>query len=134
MNTFLYALAIGNSFLALYASFLTLYQASAHEDKNVSGGDGIDREFVRQEKKTMTDNVNREVQNYKSLATLFFLSGSVSALCGLLLFNDGTNIAFGMMYMCLGLMWLSMAKRAEKTEVGSYQEAEPPYKADAGDA
>jgi hypothetical protein len=134
MNTFLYALAIGNSFLALYASFLAPYQASAHEDKNVSGGDGIDRDFVRQEKKTMTDNVNREVQNYKSAATLSFLAGPGWALCGLLLSNDGTDIAFGMMFMCLGLMWLSMAKRAEKTEVGNHQEAERAYKADAGDA
>jgi hypothetical protein len=134
MNSFLFVLAIGVSFLALYVSFLALYQAFAHEDKNVSGGDGIDQGFVRQEKKTMTDNVNREVQNYKSSAKLSFLLGPGWALCGLLLSNDGTTIAIGMMFMCLGLMYLSMAKRAEKTEVGNHQEAERAYKAETGDA
>jgi hypothetical protein len=61
MNSFRFVLAIGVSFLALY-------QAFAHEDKNVSGGDGIDQGFVRQEKKTMTDNVNRKAQGNKFAA------------------------------------------------------------------
>jgi di/tricarboxylate transporter len=134
MNSFLFVLAIGVSFLALYVSFLALYQAFAHEDKNVSGGDGIDQGFVRQEKKTMTDNVNREAQGNKFAAGGFFLAGLGWVLNGLLLSNDGTTIAIGMMFMCLGLMCLSMAKRAEKTEVGNHQEAERAYKAETGDA
>ncbi len=133
MNSFLFVLAIGVSFLALYVSFLALNQALAHEDKNVSGGDGIDQGFVRQEKKTMTDNVNRKAQGNKFAAGGFFLAG-LGVLNGLLLSNDRTTIAIGMMFMCLGLMYLSMAKRAEKTEVGNHQEAERAYKAETGDA
>jgi hypothetical protein len=88
MNSFLFVLAIGNSFLALYASFLALYQAFAQEDKSSSGGNGIDRGFVRQEKKTMTDNVNREAQVKKFVVVGFFLAGLGWVLDGLLLTND----------------------------------------------
>ena len=134
MNTFIFILAIGVSFLALYVSFRAPYQAFAHEDKNVSGGVGIDQGFVRQETKTMTDNVNREAQGYTVAAGALFLAGLGWVLNGLLRSQDESTIAIGMMQMCLGWMYLSMAKLAEKTEVGNYQEAERAYKAEAGDA
>ena len=136
MNTFLFIYAIGVSFWALYVSFRALYQAFAHEDKNVSGGVGIDQGFVRQETKTMTDNVNREAQGYTGSAVAFFLAGLGWVLNGLLRSQDESTIAFGIMQMCFGWMCLclSMAKRAEKTEVGNHQEAERAYKAEAGDA
>ena len=134
MNTFIFICAIGVSFWALYVSFRALYQAFADEDKNVSGGVGIDQGFVRQETKTMTDNVNREAQGYTGSAVALFLAGLGWVLNGLLRSQDESTIAIGIMQMCLGWMCLSMAKRAEKTEVGNYQEAERAYKTDAGDA
>lgn len=82
----------------------------------------------------MTDNVNRKARNNRIAATLFSLAGLLWVLGGLIGGNIGLYIPIGMMNMCIGMMFLSMSKRAEKTQVGNHQKAEGPNKADADGA
>lgn len=77
-------------------------------------------------------DVNRKARVNRTSGKLFYLAGLLFVLSGLIDGNIGRYIPIGMMIMCVGLMFLSMAKRTEKTNGDSnHPNAEVPDKADA---
>ena len=80
-------------------------------------------------------DVNRKARVNRTSGKLFCLAGLLFVLSGLIDGNIGRYIPIGMMNVCVGLMFLSMANRTEKTNGDSnHPNAEVPDKADANKA
>ena len=62
-------------------------------------------------------DVNRKARVNRTSGKLFCLAGLLFVLSGLIDGNIGRYILIGMMNVCVGLIFLSMAKRTEKPMV-----------------
>jgi hypothetical protein len=81
----------------------------------------------------MTNDVNRKTLDNRTSGNLFCLAGLLLVLSGLIDGDIGRYISIGMMNMCIGMMFFSMAESAKKTQGDNHQKAEVPNKADTGE-
>jgi hypothetical protein len=61
------------------------------------------------------------------------LAGLLFVLSGLIVGDIGPYIPIGIMNMCIGMKFFSMAESPKKTQRDNHQKAEVPNKADTGE-
>jgi hypothetical protein len=81
----------------------------------------------------MTNDVNRKTLDNRTSGNLFCLAGLLFVLSGLIDGDIGLYISIGIMNMCIGMKFFSMAESAKKTQGDNHQKAEVPNKADTGE-